>query len=242
MSICGNLPINPSQSTAVVGKDFLLFVDKGAIGAPVWVLVGGQRSSDLSRSAETIDTSSKSSGNWGGGMPGVLTWSMDLDAITVLNDEGARVLECCFNNRIQAHCRLDRPDGTHYEGWGAITDLSLSVPHDDVASLTGTITGDGELVGPSPALAPLRTTYSLAAGTALTFTVEPASVGVTAVSCDGAALSAGNFTYTTGELTISDTFLGTLAVGTHSFKVITDDASPREGVFAELGYYVSVTA
>ena len=37
------LPENPSQSTATVGKDYLLYVDTGTSNEPKWTVVGGQR-------------------------------------------------------------------------------------------------------------------------------------------------------------------------------------------------------
>lgn len=237
-----NLPINPSASTAVVGKDFLLYVNSGTAEAPVWVLVGGQRSSDLSRSGETIDTSSKSSGSWGGGMVGTLTWSTDLDAIVVLNDIGARILEVAFSNRKQINIKLERPDGTYYTGWGAITDFSLSVPHDDVASISGTITGDGELVGPLPEIDPLVATVSIAGTTPLTLSLNPTSVTVTGLARNGTALAASNYTYTNGVLTLPTSYLSTLTAGTYKFKVITDVARASGNGFAELGFTLKVTA
>lgn len=240
-----NLPINPNQSTAVVGKDFLLYVNKGTADTPVWVLVGGQRSSDLSRTAETIDTSSKSSGAWGGGMPGTLTWSLDLDAIVVLNDAALNLMECAFGSRKQIHIKLERPDGTYYTGWGAITDFSLSTPHDDVASISGTITGDGELVGPTPSVSPLAETISSTAasgGAELTFSLDPETVNVTGVSRNGVALASSDYTYSAGVLTLLTGYLSGLAVGRHSFAVITDVAKSSGNGFAELGFSVTVTA
>lgn len=242
MSICGNLPINPNPSTAVVGKDYLLYLNTGTIDAPKWELIGGQRSSDLSRSGDTIDTSSKSSGSWGGGMVGTLTWSIDLDAIVVLNDNAAGMLECAFSSRKQVNIKLERPDGTYYAGWGAITDLSISTPHDDVAGISGTITGDGELVGPTPALAPLSATVSLASVAEIVISLYPETVGVTDVTRNGEALATGSYSYATGVLKLPTTYLSTLSIGTHMFKVITDVPKSSRPGFAEPGFLVTVTA
>lgn len=236
-----NLPINPNQSTAVVGKDFLLYVNKGTADTPVWVLVGGQRSSDLSRTGETIDTSSKSSGAWGGGMVGTLTWSLDLDAIVVLNDAALNLMECAFGNRKQIHIKLERPDGTYYTGWGSITDFSLSTPHDDVASISGTITGDGELAGPVPSVSPLAEVISKAAATVLTFRIAPASVSVTGVARNGIALAPSGYTYSAGVLTLPTSYLGGLAIGRHSIVVMTDVEKSSGSGFVELGFSVTVT-
>lgn len=242
MSICSSLPMNPNPSTAVVGKDFLMYLNTGTVGTPKWELIGGQRSSDLSRTAETIDTSSKSSGAWGGGMPGTLTWSIDLDAIVVLNDNAAAMLECAFSSRKQVQIKLERPDGTYYAGWGAITDLSISTPHDDVAGISGTITGDGELVGPTPALAPLAATISLASPEEIVISLYPETVVLTDVTRNGEALSAGDYTYSNGVLTLPASYLGGLAVGKHMFKVITNVPKSSRPGFAEPGFLLTITA
>ena len=49
------LPVNPSVSSASVGKDYLLKINTGTAASPVWTIIGGQRSADLSRSADSID-------------------------------------------------------------------------------------------------------------------------------------------------------------------------------------------
>ena len=56
-----NLPSNPDLGAAEVGKDFLLFVNTGTVSTPEWQMIGGQRNSGLTRQAETIDVSHKTS-------------------------------------------------------------------------------------------------------------------------------------------------------------------------------------
>lgn len=240
--VCSNLPVNPNPSKAEVGKDFLLYINKGTVDTPVWILVGGQRSSDLSRSGDTIDTSYKGSGSWGGGMVGTLSWGLDTDALTVLNDEGANMMECAFKNRKQINTKLERPNGTYYTGWGSITDFSLSTPHTDVASISCSITGDGELVGPTPSLAPMAFTVKLTAVAAIVISLDPETVGITDVTRNGEALAAGDYTYASGVLTISATYLGGLTAGVHTFAAVTDVPKSSRPGFAEPGFIVTITA
>lgn len=134
------------NSVATAGKDYLIYVNTGATEAdPTWTLVGGQRSSDLSRSAEQIDASHKTSGGWSSSLPGLRTWSIDLEAVYLAGDDGAKFLEAAFLAGAQVHLKFEYPDKKYVTGWGSITDCSLSAAHDDVATLSGTINGDGPL-------------------------------------------------------------------------------------------------
>ena len=51
------LPDNPNKATASPGKDTMLHINKGKADVPVWVLIGGQRNTPLSRKANTLDAS-----------------------------------------------------------------------------------------------------------------------------------------------------------------------------------------
>ncbi|WP_418565514.1 phage tail tube protein [Pyramidobacter piscolens] len=139
------LPANPSQSNATVGKDYLLYVNTGTADVPVWTLIGGQRSADLSRSADEIDVSHKTSGGWKGSKAGLRSWSIDLGAMVVLDDTGLSALETAFQNGSEINVKLKYPNNTMQTGWGSLTEFSLSTPHDGAAEISGTISGNGPL-------------------------------------------------------------------------------------------------
>ncbi len=133
-------------STATAGKDYLIHVNKGASDLePGWLLVGGQRSGNLNRKADELDASHKTSGGWASHLPGLRSWGIDLESVVLLNDEGAQFLEAAFNAGQQVHLKFEYPDKSYYTGWGAITEFSLNTQHDDVATISGTISGDGPL-------------------------------------------------------------------------------------------------
>lgn len=135
-----------ASTTATAGKDYLIYVNTGATEeAPEWTLVGGQRSGDLSRSADEIDASHKTSGGWKSSLPGLRSWSIDLENVYLAGDKGAQFLEAAFLEGKQVHIKFEYPDKKYVTGWGSVTDCSLSTPHDDVATLKGTINGDGPL-------------------------------------------------------------------------------------------------
>lgn len=139
-----------ATSTATAGKDYLIYLNTGTTeAAPTWTLLGGQRSGDLNREADEIDASHKTSGGWKSTLPGLRSWSIDLETVYLAGDTGAKFLEAAFLAGKQVHVKFEYPDKSFVTGWGSITECSLSTPHDDVATLKGTISGDGPLSEPS---------------------------------------------------------------------------------------------
>lgn len=135
-----------ATSTATAGKDYLIYLNTGTTeAAPTWTLLGGQRSGDLNREADEIDASHKTSGGWKSTLPGLRSWSIDLETVYLAGDTGAKFLEAAFLAGKQVYVKFEYPDKSFVTGWGSITECSLSTPHDDVATLKGTISGDGPL-------------------------------------------------------------------------------------------------
>lgn len=135
-----------ATSTATAGKDYLIYLNTGTTeAAPTWTLLGGQRSGDLNREADEIDASHKTSGGWKSTLPGLRSWSIDLETVYLAGDTGAKFLEAALLAGKQVHVKFEYPDKSFVTGWGSITECSLSTPHDDVATLKGTISGDGPL-------------------------------------------------------------------------------------------------
>lgn len=135
-----------ATSTATAGKDYLIYLNTGTTeAAPTWTRLGGQRSGDLNREADEIDASHKTSGGWKSTLPGLRSWSIDLETVYLAGDTGAKFLEAAFLAGKQVHVKFEYPDKSFVTGWGSITECSLSTPHDDVATLKGTISGDGPL-------------------------------------------------------------------------------------------------
>lgn len=139
-------PEKSASTTATAGKDYLVYVaTAGTESNYTWTLVGGQRSGSLSRSAEEIDASHKTSGGWSSTLAGLRSWSLDMEAVYLAGDDGAKFLEAAFLAGKAVHIKFEYPNKSYVTGWGSITDLSLDTSHDDVATISGTISGDGPL-------------------------------------------------------------------------------------------------
>lgn len=140
-----DLPVNPNSADAALGKDFLFYVNTGTTDVPVWSLVGGQRSTSLGRTADEIDCSHKTTGGWKVTKAGLRSWSMEFESVVILSDAGAAALDQAFNEGVEINGKFVYPNGDEFIGWGSVTDYSMETPHDDVATASCTITGNGAL-------------------------------------------------------------------------------------------------
>lgn len=230
------LPANPSVSSATVGKDYLLFVNTGTVGTPVWTLVGGQKGSDLNRTAESIKLNHKTSGGWGNTKAGIKNWTIDLSGLLLLQDAGIAALDYAFTNSLEVNIKLEYPDGTCRTGWGSITDFSETNPDDGEAGIKGTIEGNGAISDREPSVSPLVASMSKAASADKAFAIVPTATTVSGVTDDGSALTiTTHYTYSSGTLTIKGTYLATVSVGVHTIVATTGDG-------AELTMRITITA
>ena len=128
-----------------MGKDYLLFVDTNPVeGEHTWVLVGGQRSTSVSRKRDEIDVATKLTGGWGAKRAGMGSWSFDLEGIAVLDDAGADYLDDKFMEGEDASVMLWHESGKAYKGLASVTEFSIDTSHEDAATLKGTLNGIGK--------------------------------------------------------------------------------------------------
>lgn len=218
------LPKNPASDETTVGRQYLLYVDGGTTGTPKWVLLGGQRSTDRTLEAESIDTSHKTSGGWTTSKLGLSSWSIETSTVLMLQDEGMAILQACLLQKEDCHIKFEYPDGTYETGWGSVSNASGSTPYDGVAEGSLTITGNGALEQRQPAVSPVSAGFSKASAADIIMTLYPTTLTVTAVKLDGTALTtATQYTATAGTLTIKSTALTSKSVGRHLLEITTSD-------------------
>lgn len=138
------MPVNPAE-VPEDGMDFILKINTGSASVPIWTTVGGQRGTSLKQTAESKDMSSKTGGKWKITKAGLLSWSLDLDGLVILDDTGLAAMEQAFRQRIDVNVQILYPDATAQTGWAVITDFSKEFPHDGEATVKGTLEGNGEL-------------------------------------------------------------------------------------------------
>lgn len=230
------LPTNPNAASATVGKDFLLYINTGTAQTPTWTLIGGQRGASLSRSADEIDVSNKTTSGWKATKAGLRSWSIDLDGLVLLTDNGLAALEYAYMSGQEVNVKLAYPDASYQSGWGSITDYSVETPQDGEATLKGTISGNGAISDRTPSITPLAVTVSKAAATDQTFSILPTTTTISGIKNAGSSLTiTTHYTYSSGSLVIKGTYLGGLTVGTQRLDITTGDG-------ATLAVIVNLTA
>jgi TP901-1 family phage major tail protein len=134
--------------TKIAGVDVLLKV-KDLLGE--LTIVGGQTGASLSRTANTIDVSDKTTGGWSSSLVGLKAWSIEAEGFVSLGNEGQELLELAFDNRetVFVEIRLgdsDNADGITYTGEAVIPDLANEFSQDDAVTFSISLTGASPLV------------------------------------------------------------------------------------------------
>ena len=142
--------VRPTRSTAedkLVGKNVLVYINYGegaTEAAPVWTLIGGQRSASLSMTADDIDATNKTSGGWGETYAGIKSTTLSIDGIIRNADDGYGALKDAYiDGEAVDICRF-ATDGTAERNWYNITELSCEAPYNDMATFSVTLGGVGE--------------------------------------------------------------------------------------------------
>jgi TP901-1 family phage major tail protein len=126
----------------MTGMKVKLYIEDATSGK----MLAGQRNATLSRSAETIDATSKdSAGDWKESVAGFKEFSIDCDGAFVTDDAAYGILETAFVNSENVNVYLELPSGTKYRGNCTITDFSLEFPYDDLTTYSISLQGSGAL-------------------------------------------------------------------------------------------------
>ena len=196
-----NLPVADDNVKAVAGKDTLLLV--ALTENPTnWLLLGGQRNTPLQRKADSIDATSKDSGNYSEKLPGMLSWTISYEGL--------------YNNRYEArkpvYIRQEYPDGSYRTGWASITSLNEEHSYNGVSTLKMTLEGKGAISGiksvGTPAIASPTITFTKASDKDATVNVTPVDAFVRSITCDNVPLTQEvDYSYVEGVLTIKKEYL-----------------------------------
>ena len=122
---------------AIKGLDVLV-----KVGSQV---VGGQRNASLEMSAETIDTTVKTTGGWASKIPGMKSWTSSCDGVYFLDDAGLEAAQTAFINGTAVQLVFSNSEGLAYSGQAVITSMSVEAGQEDVVSYTISFEGTGAL-------------------------------------------------------------------------------------------------
>lgn len=123
--------------SAIKGLDVLI-----KVGSQV---VGGQRNASLEMSAETIDTTVKTTGGWASKIPGIKSWTSSCDGVYFLSDAGLKAAQTAFMNGTAVNLEFSNSEGLSYSGQAVITSMSVEAGQEDIVSYTISFEGTGAL-------------------------------------------------------------------------------------------------
>lgn len=107
-------------------------------------LIGGQQNCSINRETETSDTTTKDSGVWSEAEAIGLSWSVDLDGLVVVGDEGLEALETAWENLQQVDVKYGT--STNYKsGKAVITSLSSNSSNKEKSTYSVSLQGVGPL-------------------------------------------------------------------------------------------------
>ena len=111
-------------------------------------LLGGQRSTVLSRSIDKADSTNKDSNNWEESVPITRHWSMTASGFVVADETGAAyvALENAYDNKLDLNALVKMPSGNQYEGICHLDSFDLDGPHDRIFTGSLAVSGNGVLV------------------------------------------------------------------------------------------------
>ena len=114
---------------------------KVSVGA---TLIGGQQNCSINRETETSDVTTKDSGVWSEAEAIGLSWSVDLDGLVVVGDEGLKALETAWENLQQVDVKYGT--STNYKsGKAIITSLSSNSANKEKTTYSVSLQGVGAL-------------------------------------------------------------------------------------------------
>ena len=123
--------------SAIKGLDVLI-----KVGSQV---VGGQRNASLEMSAETIDTTVKTTGGWAAKIPGIKSWTSSCDGVYFVDDAGLEAAQTAFMNGTAVSLEFSNSSGLSYSGQAVITSMAVEAGQEDIVSYTISFEGTGAL-------------------------------------------------------------------------------------------------
>ena len=123
--------------SAIKGLDVLI-----KVGTQV---VGGQRNASLEMSAETIDTTVKTTGGWASKITGIKSWTSSCDGVYFLDDAGLEAAQTAFMNGAAVQLEFSKGVELVYSGQAVITSMAVEAGQEDIVSYTISFEGTGAL-------------------------------------------------------------------------------------------------
>lgn len=133
----------------LLGKNVLLFLNYGesaTYDAPVWSLIGGQRSADYSATADEIDLTDKTDEGYGDAAPGVKSTELTVEIIVKPQDETVSQLFDAQDDDEPVDILRWAKNGRSIRNWFSIISIEETASFEDACIMTVTLRGKGKPV------------------------------------------------------------------------------------------------
>lgn len=128
---------------AINGTDVLLKVNTNTSASPVWVAVGSQREASLEETTEEIDVSTKD-GREKVIIPGRYGSTISLDSLYVPSDTAYGALKNAMRDGDLIMIQTTQSGSVVESATALVTSMSTSFPDQDAATISISLTIDGE--------------------------------------------------------------------------------------------------
>lgn len=136
---------NPAMTVSEESGDLTVTVTSPM---PDTNLLGGQRSTTMSRTIDKADATNKDSDNWEESVPIIRHWSMSVPGFVVADetDTALEALKQAYINNLPLDVLLKMPSGNQYEGIAHLDNYDKEGPHDGVFTASLEVSGNGVLL------------------------------------------------------------------------------------------------
>lgn len=108
------------------------------------ITIGGQQGCSITRESDTTETTTKDSGDWSEAEVTGLSWSVDLDGLVVIGDEGLKALKKAWKSKELVDVKYGNTQD--YEtGKALIKSYSQNSPAKEKTTYSVSLQGVGEL-------------------------------------------------------------------------------------------------
>lgn len=123
------------------GVDVLVSIKQGAED----VIIGGQKDATLSISADTLETTTKDTGDWRTYLSGLKQWSLTCDGLYIESDVAQTALWNAFQSAQEVTVTLSKPTSFTASGQAVITSIEYGAAMEDALTFNVEFQGTGAL-------------------------------------------------------------------------------------------------
>lgn len=116
------------------GTDYLLYINTGTVGSPVWTAAGSQKNLTIGKTADILDASHKAD-TWEVALQGRRHSTVDLDALFVPTDAALVALQAAFNAQLPILIRKYFQGNAVEQADSVISDLTENLPDNEISTV-----------------------------------------------------------------------------------------------------------